>query len=143
MDSFKSKFDPPYTPHCAAPDSLQHRALHCPYYDRARLHHTCCVEHWDSVPVALSHHGWTPVNRALYAWSREHVHSWHVHPTSTHEHNLFSDGTCHWPTTPDASLAACAVVSSDAEAVVASDILPGVWQHNDRAELYAVCKAIC
>ena len=151
LRTFKSKFDHTVDDacqHCGCLDTLSHRALECPHFQKIRDDFPDCVQRWSNVPVALSHHGLTSANPLQWQyWTMlQQIPSgppvWKVHPADREIQHIFSDGSCRDPTNPYSAIASWAIVSANLGIPIASGILPGVRQTINRAELFAVFMAV-
>ena len=139
-------------PRCSATDSAYHRLWTCPW--TSALRDGLCSSVLDLVPFlpsVLAVHGWslTPCTRDQW-WSCLHDLSSVVVPSCPLPDapvcDLFTDGSCWWPS-EDYRVSAWAVVLAsdphlDCEAwstsVIASGPLPGIVQSAHRAELFAM-----
>ena len=149
--AFKSKFDASITGlclYCSEEDTLEHRALQCPFYTEQRLRHPSCVRDWHRVPIALSHHGWSSSSSAvsdlqcaLESLPKRTV-QWESGPVGLGVQNVFTDGSCLHPTSVTVSLSSWAAVHADASMVLGAGVLPSLWQSIDRAELWAIVQVL-
>ena len=136
--------------HCAACgqlDTWTHRALHCSIYAEVRSKHPEVVQLRIEVPRALARHLLPGCNQ--FAAQRKHLllglpgRALNFQVTSmTEGHDLFSDGSCAYPSIPCLTRAAWAVVSAPHAAVLSSGLVPGLIQNVDRAELLAAYAAV-
>eukprot|EP00435_Cladocopium_sp_Y103_P011684 s5032_g3.t1 len=135
-------------PSCGVPDTWEHRALHCERTVGLRQRHREVVALWSSVPKSLSEHV-LPSRNPFAARYKRALLSLPDMTERFHEiakpfccHDLFSDGSCLFPTVGCLSLAAWSVVSATHGTVLASGPVHGLLQTVDRAELLAAYSAI-
>ena len=149
--AFKGKFDPVITGqclHCEEMDTLEHRALRCPYFHPQRLLHPDCVRDWHLVPKALSHHGWAsenPNREVLDSVLEELLNLeivWGSRPVSEGVQHVFTDGSCLRPRCAALSLASWAAVHAETGTLIGAGVLPSMWQNIDRAELWAILQVL-
>ena len=133
---------------CGQQDSLEHRCLHCPGFQRVRQQHGEAVQRWRSLPTCLTHHLLAPrnpwageVRRAFCAVAAPETYI-ETLPECHDTVDLFSDGSCTSPTYPSLSLAGWSVVSATHGAQLAAGPLGGWEQCIARAELTAAVQAL-
>ena len=133
---------------CGVPDTVQHRVCHCPCYTASRGDHAWVCEHWDRLPLALTHHLLPPANPHLPGLRRllhdldDSTGCFHCAPSAHAMQHLFTDGACSFIATPDFALAAWGVVHAGSEQPVACGLVPGILQTAPRAELSAAIAAL-
>ena len=152
LHTFKARFDPGFSelcPFCSQSlDTMEHRACVCSYFQSVRERHATCWTMWSDVPVALSHHGWTPANEWIPRFHDELERlidapvSWQCEPAGRDVQHIFTDGPCQLPTHPIGQLSSWAFELANSTQTVASGLLPGRWQGIARAELYAVLQSL-
>ena len=142
---------------CGAQDSRHHRFWECPVFNSERQH--CSPAFWSllpELPPSLTLHGWALRSSTWLTWNQTllQISLPQVHftpaPFSASDEwlDIFSDGSCLWPQTPDLRLAAWAIVQAHPSGEVAhSQVLmagpvPGLLQSAFRAELMAVQQAL-
>ena len=133
---------------CGSPDSIEHRACHCPYTADIRVGFQGWINKWNQLPRATREHGMCSQN----PWLMEYWEALHVIDDSTgvfylHRENsqvryFFLDGTCATPEDPDIALAGWACIDADSHHVVSGGLLPGIVQNINRAELTALISAV-
>ena len=151
LRTFKAKFDASISsdcPHCAQPDTLEHRALLCPFFADIRAQFADCTALWRSSTQAFTQHGIVSANPWQWPFWR-HLSSlqyetpvWTVTPMASETQHLFLDGSCRSPTSPCTSLASWAVILANRTCPLAAGILPGIRQTINRAELWAAVVAV-
>eukprot|EP00435_Cladocopium_sp_Y103_P022951 s31_g5.t1 len=142
--------------HCGSPDSVQHRLWFCPASQQLRDQLPMdFVLHKDSLPLLLLEHGWTLRSPLATSWFQYLAAlpvsvGFHPVPCPGGILDLFTDGSCLYPTQPDLRVAAFSVIASvftldpgpaSFRPVVAQP-LPGLLQTPFRAELSAVLAAL-
>lgn len=143
---------------CGAVDTAFHRYWTCPSTDDLRANlDASLLALVPSLPLVLTQHGWTLQSPFVHAWL-QYLSAIPIHfpvPVNVVPRHcsvdLFTDGSCLWPTEPAYRLAAWAVVVAcpfdssrplQPANVVATDVLPGIIQSAFRAELWALCAAL-
>ena len=103
---------------------------------------------WSDVPVALSHHGWTPANEWIPRFHDELERlnavpvTWQCEPNGRGVQHIFTDGSCQLPSHPIGQLSSWACELANTTQIVAGGLQPGRWQGIARAELYAVLQSL-
>ena len=133
---------------CNEPDGHEHRALHCPAFDAVRQHFTDCVEQWHVMPTSLTHHALVsenPHRASLWRWLLlyQPEDTWRAHPCDTAVQHVFTDGSMCDGSSEGTATASWACILANTDQVIAADILPSLPQTINRAELYAVWRALC
>ena len=140
---------------CGGADSRLHRFWHCPVFAEDRV--MSFPGFWNvfpSFPQSLVCHGWALRSNTWEEWQQclmsipGAVVTISNPPMGQDWIDLFTDGSCLWPTDCDMRLAAWSIVEAapDCEVchsqVVWAGQLEGVLQSAYRAELRAVCCAV-
>ena len=132
---------------CQVPDTVTHRALHCPDYQHVRLRYPAEVRLWPQRSVAFTHHGLHPANPlqwdywgALLSLPDRREEFLDLKVWSDHTF-IFTDGSCSSPRTPSKALAAWAVTTMEPPRTLAQGPVPGLVQSIDVAETMAVHAA--
>ncbi len=143
---------------CDQKDSLRHRYWECPHSaDLRELISPMVRDIVPSLPDVLTIRGWSIESSYQLAWQRylcsltdsiPHVPC----PALTGDRfNIFTDGSCLWPSCPQYRLAAWGVTlapgltlepSALDSQVLSAGVVPGLVQTAYRAELYAVMVAM-
>ncbi|CAK9004852.1 Retrovirus-related Pol polyprotein from type-1 retrotransposable element R2, partial [Durusdinium trenchii] len=152
LHTFKARFDPGFSelcPFCSRSlDTMEHRACERSYFQSVRERHVDCWTMWSDVPVALSHHGWTPANERIPRFHDELERLvdapvlWQCEPDGSGVQHIFTDGSWQLPSHPIGQLSSWACELANTTQILASGLLPGRWQGIARAELYAVLQSL-
>ena len=132
---------------CGQLDDLAHRCTSCPRFASVQAQHATTLAGWTSRSRAFNEHGIVEMNPHLYRfWNMllglpydEQTFSF----LPSHGHfDVFTDGTCQHPRVASKRLAAWAVTCFSESKIISSGLLPGIYQTNDLAELFAVWVAL-
>ncbi len=142
---------------CGCEDSRYHRFWQCPVFESERAH--CDHSFWSILPIlppSVTLHGWALQPETRDRWYRclQALEVPEVNlsprPFSSKDDwiDVFSDGSCLWPSDPELKLAAWAIIQasptgdiSQSQVLLAGPVL-GLLQSPFRAELVAVHQAI-
>ena len=138
---------------CGQPDSIKHRLLTCPYFNQERQRHATLISKAPELPDCQFLHCWAV--RGPEAFSVPSflvglpslVLDFQFVPEQGSTLDLFTDGSCLEPTSPELRLAAWAVtIATHSTAlppiILSAGPLSGFVQTAFRAELTAVLSAI-
>ncbi len=141
---------------CGSKDSLSHRFWHCPATEKLRMQLPAdIIRVVPSLPEVLSVHGWSL--SSPWQLQRETLLDGipnEIPPTPQVDDSvvdLFTDGSCLWPTNPEFRVAAWSIVVAKKPHLQSSALdstvlgvghLPGRCQTAFRAELYAVVVSL-
>ena len=137
-------------PYCGGLDTLEHRAITCPYFASARSKHPRALRCWTGADVALRERlmpSRLPSEAALLRAFNELPDSGRsfqvgMSDCSDGHYHLFTDGSCLHGRDAPFHLAAWSVVSATHGCPLASGPLPGLQQTSPRSELYAFLVAL-
>ena len=146
----KAHFDDQHSGLCAScqqPDTVAHRALHCPYYHQVRRRYPAEVRLWSQRSMAFTHHGLHPANPHHWEYwqallSLPDCREDFFDLTVMAEHTfIFTDGSCSSPKKPSQALAAWSVITLEPQRTLSQGPVPGLIQSIDLAEAMAVHSA--
>ena len=140
--------------HCGALDSIDHRVWRCPAFQHVRAQlEPLRPAQVDQLPECTRLHCWLPAPVEYFPFLRllreiPDVSHRLDPPAPGGILDLFTDGSCLFPTYPRLRLASWAVIQAhsnnheDDSPCLAGGALHGLWQTSGRAEIVAVLAAI-
>ena len=142
--------------YCQQEDSRYHRYWDCPIFEPHR--HSCPADVRDLIPAlpsCLTQAGWSICPSTQEEWSRAlldipepEVPPLHPSIVKSEWIDVFSDGSCFWPTSCGYNIASWAITFAPPELnwtrseVIAAGALPGLCQTAFRSEVFGAWQAI-
>ena len=132
---------------CGHLDDLAHRCTSCPRFASVRALHADILQGWHARSRAFNEHGIVAMNPHLFPfWNLllrlPYDEQGFLFLPSFGHFDVFTDGTCQHPHVASKRLAAWSVTCFSESKIIASGLLPGIYQTNDLAELFAVWVAL-
>ena len=133
---------------CHGEDGHEHRALSCHAFAAIRASFQDCVAVWHAMPTSLTHHALiseNPHRADVWRWLLlyDGTPSWMTYPIDDTVQHVFTDGSLIHGTSAGLALASWSCVLANNNQIIAAGLLPALPQTIDRAELYAVWRALC
>ena len=135
-------------PNCEMPDSKYHRVFQRKAYDAFRFELPNLFSKLGRLPEAVWRFGLAPLSADPWPLL-QHLHQTPLEfsfPSLTDSLHIFVDGSCFWPQDRLFSIAGAATVVADmtcnGEGIIRPQVLPGIEQSIDRAEVFAILLAL-